>query len=152
MNKATLIANINGFVTAIITQLKLRNAYLELINIFFSTIVTNTKTTTSLTPLSISETTNTWLNYNINAKREGNKTFLTGFIENKDTLTHNSFVALSFTDSQYNAKTGLDTILILKANDGTTLECSMALQNLFVTGIMAINKKYYINGFYYNND
>ena len=152
MNKSTLISTINGFITSVITYIKHRNSMLELINVFWSTIITNTKTTTSLTPQSITSTTFTWLNYSIDVKREGNKVFIKGWIENKSTFTYGGFVAFTFTDSLYYGKTLNDTILILVNDTGSGLYCSVNNDNFYVTGSMPPNKKYYINGFYYTND
>ena len=152
MNKSTIISNINGFITSVITYLKHRNSMLELINVFWATIITNTKNTTSLTPQSITSTTYTWLNYSIDVKREGNKVFIKGWIENKSTFTYGGFVAFTFTNSLYDSKTGNDTIMVLNDDTGNSLLVSFASSNLYVTGSMPINKKYYINGFYYTND
>ena len=154
MNKTTIISNINGFISVVIRLAGVRNSYLELINTFWSTIVTNTKTTTSLTPQSITSTTYTWLNYLGNFKREGNKVFITGWIENKATngFTYSGFTAFTITDSLYNAKTGNDTLIILNSDSGDSLLASFSGNTLNVIGSLPPNKKYYINGFYYTND
>ena len=65
--KTGIIASINGFITAVITQLKLRNGFLELINELYSDAVTDSNSTETYTTKS-----GTDIPYNVTIKKCGN--------------------------------------------------------------------------------
>jgi hypothetical protein len=72
--KSGLIASVNGFITAVITQLKLRNGFLDIINELFQTTTTQTITT---------GTNVFWCN--LRYKKVGNIVYIDGSITSKYT-------------------------------------------------------------------
>jgi len=108
MSKSSLISTINGYITATVTVAKVRNAYLELINVFYSTV--KNELATAGTPNganTITTTTNPATTYNLDFKKEGNKVFISGTIINDSALALTSgSVLFTFSDASYTLKTG----------------------------------------------
>lgn len=151
--KAQIQAKINQITTGgLNTAVEAVEVWQIIADELFSPIVSNSKTTTSLTPQSISSTTHTWLNYNINVKKEGNVVKITGWLENKSSSLQTGFTALTFSDSQYNARTGLDTVAPAPANDDSVIQVSYSGTGIYVISTMIPNTTYRINHFYYTND
>ena len=157
-NKTGLISTINGFLTAVITQLKVRNASLELVNVFFSPIVNNAKTSTSLTPLSITTPENAYIDYNLNFKKEGNKVFVNGTIRNTSpaSQTLSKLKVFTINNSEYIGKTGLIQYINGIYTNGTTIRFSINDDYLRLASLGLAPFAYAdfveINGFYYTND
>jgi hypothetical protein len=142
MNKATLISTINGFVTAIITQLKLRNAYLELINIFFSTTIVKSNTPAS-----------NQFTYNLKFNKRGNKVHVTGWIRNDFTTAKSSTIVFTNDNTSLYCKTSNDTIFFAQTTTSkTNVLCSYALQNIFMIDALPSGDSLTINTNYLTND
>ena len=104
-NKATILSNINGFLTAVITQAKVRSASLEVVNELYSNAVSDNQTTETYTTKA-----GTALNYSFTLKKSGNEVMIKG------TITNNGFSVLSsqnvctWKDTEYKPKSGLTYI------------------------------------------
>jgi hypothetical protein len=87
--KTSLISAVNGFLTAIITQLKVRNAQLEVINEIYPTVITDNSTTETYT-----EQTNTDIAYSVNIIKTGKNIRIDGNYQNQTTsaLPSNSVI------------------------------------------------------------
>jgi len=141
-NKSTLISNINGFITAIITQSKVRNAYLELVNSLFQTTTVQTLTTGSDV---------FW--YNLRYKKIGNIVYIDGSITNKYTISKSGVVVVTIPDSLFYAKTGQDTIAIgVTESTGTNVLVSFATSSIYLIGTIGAGQRIYINQHYQTND
>ena len=66
--KTGIIASVNGFITAIITQLKLRNGFLELINEMYTDAVSDSNSSETYTTKA-----GTSITYNVSFKKSGNE-------------------------------------------------------------------------------
>ena len=75
--KTNLISAVNGFLTAIITQLKVRNAQLEVINELYSTPVTDDSTTETYTTQTTPSVT-----YAIQITKQGRSVRINGSFSN----------------------------------------------------------------------
>jgi len=152
--KTEMVTELDAQINAVgkVTKTRHSTANDVFVDEFYSEIISNTKTTTSLTPQSITETTHTWLNYLTNLKKEGNKVFADGYISNTSGIIQSGFTALSFTDSDYDAKTGTDTVVFAQASSGALLQISFSGTGIYVVGAMASGVTYRFNTFYYTND
>ena len=82
--KTSILSTINGFITAIVTVLKVRNAFSTIVNEIYPDIISETRTTTSHT----SRITNPNLlkeniTYNIFIVKQGRLVTIKGFIHNQ---------------------------------------------------------------------
>jgi len=142
MNKATLISTINGFLTAVITQLKHRNSMLEIINTLFQTtyVLSNTPAPNQFT-------------YNLKFKKIGNIVHVSGFVKNDFSTMQGSTIVATIGNSLYNCKTAND--VILNVTGTTSLQnglLSVAENNLFLITNIGIGNTIIINGHYQTND
>jgi hypothetical protein len=134
MNKTTLISTINGFITAVVSVAKVRNAYLEIINALFPTKLNQTISTGAIT-------------CNLDYKKCGNEARVCGSITNNtSTLIGDGLIEIP--NSIYYAKTGTQTRSQL--NNGITLQISDTDINLF--GVLGANETIFINESYQIND
>jgi hypothetical protein len=134
MNKTTLISTINGFITAVVSVAKVRNAYLEIVNALFPTALNQTISTGSIT-------------CNLDYKKCGNEARVSGSITNNtSSLIGDGLIEIP--NSIYYAKTGTQTRSQL--NNGVTLQISDTDINLF--GVLGANETIFINESYQIND
>jgi len=142
MNKATLISTINGFLTAIITQLKHRNSMLELINIFFSTTTTHSNTSAP-----------NQYTYNLKFNKRGNKVHVTGTIRNDFSVVKSGEVIFTNPTSALACKTSNDTLYVGQL-DPSNANCliTFALSNIYLNGVLPIGASLVINTNYLTND
>jgi hypothetical protein len=134
MNKTTLISTINGFITAVVSVAKVRNAYLEIVNALFPTKLNQTISTGAIT-------------CNLDYKKCGNEARVSGSITNNtSSLIGDGLIEIS--NSIYYAKTGTQTRSQL--NNGITLQISGTDINLF--GVLGANETIFINESYQIND
>jgi hypothetical protein len=134
MNKTTLISTINGFITAVVSVAKVRNAYLEIINALFPTKLNQTISTGAIT-------------CNLDYKKCGNEARVSGSITNNtSSLIGDGLIEIP--NSIYYAKTGTQTRSQL--NNGITLQISDTDINLF--GVLGANETIFINESYQIND
>lgn len=144
--KSGLIASVNGFITAVITQLKLRNGFLDIINELFQTTTTQTITT---------GTNVFWCN--LRYKKIGNIVYIDGSITSKYTQAVEDLVLITIPNSLFYAKTGQDTvtsaIITSPSSIGTNLGLlSFATSSIYLIGSISPNQSIYINAHYQTND
>ena len=152
MNKSTIIANINGFITALITQLKTRNAFLEVVTNLWSTIYDDTKMTSSLTPLSATTPLVAGINYNLVLSRSGNKVFVQGWVLNGDATPSAPLTQICTIDIA-----GLEAKEVLSSFVATSPTTNDAIQLSFSDKLIAfssipVGQYFYFNGIYFTND
>jgi len=150
--KSELITAINGYITAVITQLKHRNSMLELINTFFSTIkheyndgVTNT----------ILDTNYATLEYHIRMKKEGNKVFMSGYIKKtgETSLGGLNDPIIDIIDSHYNGKTGYVQRISARSNNGDVIMLNVNQSTFYLyQSTIAVGQEYWLDTFYLTND
>lgn len=142
--KASLISTINGFITAVVSVTKVRNAYLELINTFFSTTITKSNTAGS-----------NQFTYNLKFNKKGNIVTCFGFIRNDYAIIKGNENIFTQTDTELYAKTGQDTTAYGMNATALSNQSTMLIfqgANLYLNGAMQPNATIYINATYQVND
>lgn len=144
--KSGLIASINGFITAVITQLKLRNGFLDIINELFQTTTTQTL---------IVGTNVFW--YGLRYKKIGNIVFIDGYITSKYSQALEDLDLVTIPNSLFFAKTGQPTNSIAIVSNQSSIATdisiiSFQLDKISLTGLIAPNQTIYINSHYQCND
>lgn len=142
--KASLISTINGFITAIVSVTKVRNAYLELINIFFSTTIVKSNTPAS-----------NQFTYNLKFNKKGNMVHCSGFIKNDYAIIKGNEIIFTQTDSELYCKTGQDTTAY--GMNSTSLSNQSVMinfnnANIYLNGAFQVGAIIYINASYQTND
>lgn len=142
--KTSLISAINGFITAVVSVTKVRNAYLELINIFFSTTITKSNTAGS-----------NQFTYNLKFNKKGNMIHCSGFIKNDYPNIRGNEVIFTQTDTELYCKTGQDTTAYGMNSTSLTNQSVMLNfnnANLYINGAFQPSAIIYINASYQTND
>lgn len=140
--KSTLIANINGFITAVVDITKHRNSMLELINTFFSTTTTHSNTAGA-----------NQYTYNLKFNKRGNKVLVTGFIRNDYTTAKSGEVIFTNPTTELYCKTSNDVLCFGQLDPGNN-NClvTFALQNIYLNGVIPSGATLVINTNYLTND
>lgn len=139
--KTSIISAINGFITSVVNITKVRNAFLQLINELYQTVVTQTLAT---------GTNVFW--HDLRYKKQGNITYLSGKITNKYTITKNGTTMVTIPNTELYAKTGVDTIFMCPTSDGQLVQVSISLGTIYLIGNLAPNQELRLNIHYENND
>jgi hypothetical protein len=139
--KSGLIASINGFITAIITQVKLRNAFLDIINSLFQTTTLQEFTSGS----------NNW-QYRLYYKKVGNIVYVNGFILNTFGIAKSATTMVTIPNSELYSKTDQDTVASVPLNTGTCVVISFSQSSIYLIGSIPSNQRIYINAHYQTND
>jgi|688.fasta_scaffold1198104_2 hypothetical protein len=139
--KSGLIASVNGYITAVITQLKLRNGFLDIINELFQT-----RTVQTLNP-GIG-----FLNCQLFYKKVGNIVYLSGEISNLTSLT--TAVNITIPNSQLYVKTGDDVYVssVKQNGDAFTLYLNGSTLQTVFPSVLVPNETLFINFHYQTND
>lgn len=152
MNKSTIIANINGFITALITQLKTRNAFLEVVTNLWSTIYDDTKNSSSLTPLSATTPLVAGINYNLVLNRSGNKVFVQGWVLNGNATPSSPFTQICTIDiAELQAKNVLSSFVATSPTTNDAIQLSFS-DKLIAFSSIPVGQYFYFNGIYFTND
>lgn len=142
--KASLISTINGFITAIVSVTKVRNAYLELINIFFSTTIVKSNTSAP-----------NQFTYNLKFNKKGNMVHCSGFIKNDYAIIKGNEIIFTQTDSELYCKTGQDTTaygMNATALSNQSVMINFNNANIYLNGAFQVGAIIYINASYQTND
>lgn len=140
--KTSLISTIYGYITAIIDEIDVRNAYLELINTFFSTTITKSNTAGA-----------NQYTYNLKFNKKGNMVTCTGFIRNDYAIIRGNEICFTQTDTELYAKTGQDTVTsgVLFPSNGNC-RISFATNTIYLLDSMSSGATLNINTTYQVND
>lgn len=152
MNKSTILANINGFITAVITQLKVRNSLLELVNNLWSPTVNDVKITSSLTPLTVTTPLQANIHYDIVFSRTGNKVWVQGRVWNNSATPIALFTDIcNITDVNYQAKALLALFVATDPFTNTIILLNFSNKITCATSMPAFGS-FWFNGVYFTND
>lgn len=133
--KTNLISAINGFLTAIITQTKVRSAALETVNELYPTLITETNLTTNVFTIN-----STPVAYVFKISKQGNRVNMSGFIHNTTGSILGEFIVANITNAEYNsAGTFYDT-----NEDGSRLFVN-DLNELKMQGLLGNGSKFFFN-------
>lgn len=141
--KSTLISNINGFITAVVNILDVRNAYLEIINELFS----------SSHSMYVSPITPNVISYDLKFTKIGNLVKVNGFIKNGFPYMIGSQDLLTIDNSLYFAKTGENTISQIVGNE--TLSNGLVEftgDKIYLLTNLGAGNSFQINATYKTND
>lgn len=142
MTKADLISTVNGFITATITFVKHRNSMLSLINELFQT-TTNQLLATGSNVFYL----------NLNYKKQGNLTHLSGTIQNKYAIAKSGVVVLTIPNALYYATDSQVITIYGVANDsGANIKLTVNPTNITLVGTLAPNQIININAHYQTED
>lgn len=139
--KSSLISTINGYITSVVTVLKVRNAFSSIINELFQTT-----TTYSL------ETGTNVFRYKLRFKKIGNIVFLDGYITNKYTTPQSALNIYSIPNSLYYGKTSEDTVCVIPTTNGTYANISISGDVIYLISALGINETLRFNIHYQTND
>lgn len=154
MNKSTILSTINGFLTAVITQAKVRSSHSTIVDNLWTAPIENAKITSSLTPLSITTPLNADINYSVTVKRVGNIVYISGYITNAGVSTISSSDILEFTDTDFNGRTSTYNSFIAT---NTSIYTDNALLGVDGTKLklyspLPVGSIYRFNAYYFTND
>jgi len=131
--KTNLISAVNGFLTAIITQSKVRDAQLEVIDEIYPDAVTDSQATETYTTKS-----GTNLNYTISLLKSGNKVLIKGTITNTTTLALSAQNVFTWKDTEFRPKSGVNDFTF-RAIYGTSNNINLFINNNVLALTSSIN-------------
>jgi hypothetical protein len=135
--KAGILATINGFITAIITQAKVRSAYSTLVDEIYPNVVTDSQLAETYTTKAGST-----LGYSITMHKSGNQVFIQGRITNLTALSIGAQNVFTWKNTEFKPKSGVNDFTF-KAISGT------AQINLFLNNnVLSLSSSMPANGVY----
>ncbi|MFY8170074.1 MAG: hypothetical protein ACOVK2_03040 [Candidatus Fonsibacter sp.] len=135
--KSGILATINGFITAIITQAKVRSAYSTVVDEIYPNVVTDSQLAETYTTKSGST-----LGYSITMHKSGNQVFIQGRITNLTALLISPQNVFTWKDTAFKPKSGVNDFTF-KAISGTSSV------NLFVNNnVLSLTSSMPANGVY----
>lgn len=146
--KANIISTVNGFITAIITQAKLRSGFSTVVDNLYPTVITDTQdTTTVLTK------TDTDFEYDIKIAKVGSVVNIDGYIENVTASSISDQPIATITNTEYTLATGIENYNIVATSlSGLVVFVSLRTNSISVFGNIPIDTKFYFNGHYTTKD
>jgi len=131
--KSAILATINGFITAIITQAKVRSAYSTVVDELYPTVVTDSQATETYTTKS-----GTNLNYSITMHKSGNQVLIKGTITNNTTLALSAQNVFTWKDTAFRPKSGVNDFTF-RAIYGTGGNINLFINNSVLALTSSIN-------------
>lgn len=142
--KSAITTTINGFITAIITQAKVRSALSTLLDNLYPTVVIDTQATTT-----IFTKTDTDFNYDIKTAKVGRLVNICGSFENVSGVTKSDQSIMSITNTEYRTDALVLNHYILAVSDsGLIVKLSLTGSNIDLVGVAPTGVKFYFNGNY----
>jgi len=151
--KANLISAINGFLTAIITQAKVRSSASATVDEIYNTTYTENYYPLSTTTTNITTTISLQKRYRILFNKSGNRVNCSGLIQNFGESALSNTTWLTISNTEFQAKTfAIDQIFIARANSGESARISLTAGTFYVLDSIVAGKQYYFNFNYITND
>ena len=150
--KTSFLSTINGFITALITQAKVRSAFSTVSDELYSTIYKE-EYLTGIDNRTITTPTDSTRKYYLLISKTGNKVDVSGrFFQDSVNVIVN-FTLVSFgSNTEFYVKTNHDVIINAIALDGSMIRLSFNGSGVFLLTPMPPNKDYYFNITYFTND
>ncbi len=150
--KTSFLSTIKGFITALITQAKVRSAFSTVSDEAYSTIYKE-EYLTGIDNRTITTPTDSTRKYYLLISKTGNKVDVSGrFFQDSVNVIVN-FTLVSFgSNTEFYVKTNHDVIINAKALDGSMIRLSFNGSGVFLLTPMPPNKDYYFNITYFTND
>jgi hypothetical protein len=146
--KSNILTTVNGFITAIITQAKVRSALSTLLDNFYPTVLYDNQTTTNV----ITKVDDDF-GYNVKIAKVGRLVNIDGFVENitESTISNEAFA--NITNTEFQTAVGiLPYYLTATSTSGLTIFVAVNPTTLSVVGTVPIDTKFYFNGCYTTKD
>lgn len=121
--KSGILATINGFITAIITQAKVRSAYSTIVDELYPNVVTDSQATETYTTKAGSV-----LNYSITMHKSGNQVFIKGTVTNNTTLAVDPQNVFTWKTNAFKPKSGINDFTF-RAINGTSGNINLFINN-----------------------
>jgi len=121
--KSGLLATINGFITAVITQTKHRSSMSAVVDELYPNVVTDSQATETYTTKA-----GTNLNYSITMHKSGNQVFIKGTVNNTTTSALPPQNVFTWKTSEYKPKSGVNDFTF-KGILGTDLMINLFINN-----------------------
>ena len=125
--KAGLLATINGFITAIITQAKHRSSMSAVVDELYQNSVSDSNGSQIYTTKS-----GTILLYDINLHKSGNVCHIKGSIENSTTAFQNPQSVFTWKENQYKTKATESVISFTAINRSNSIQLSLSSSGLYL--------------------
>lgn len=146
--KSTITSTINSFITAIITQTKLRNALSTLLDNFYPTPVYDTQATTNVFTKVDNDFT-----YNIKVAKIGRVVHINGWFENITGSALGSQNIVTITDSEYLPYVFAERQAIQAFSEsGQVVTLGISGSSILVTSTTPSAVEFYFNGTYIVKD
>lgn len=144
--KSGILATINGFITAIITQSKVRSAYSTVVDELYPNVVTDSNDTETYTTKAGSN-----IDYSITIQKSGNSCYIKGTIINNTTLAVSPQNIFTWKSNQFKPKASVNN-LTFRAIFGTGNNINLYLSDsgldltssLNALGSYTFNYQFYI--------
>jgi hypothetical protein len=146
--KSSILSTVNGFITAIITQAKVRSALSTLLDNFYPTVLYDNQTTTN-----VFTKTDDDFEYSFKIAKVGRVVHIDGYIENVTASSISDQPIASITNTEYTLATGIDNYNIVATSlSGLVVFVSLRTNSISVFGTIPKDVKFYFNGCYTTKD
>jgi hypothetical protein len=135
--KAGLLATINGFITAIITQAKHRSSMSAVVDELYQNSVADSSASQIYTTKS-----GAILLYDVNIHKSGNVCHIKGSIENSTTAFQNAQSVFTWKENQYKFKSTESIISFNAINRSNFIQLSLSNSGLFMNSPIASDQIY----------
>jgi hypothetical protein len=135
--KSGILATINGFITAIITQAKVRSAYSTVVDEIYPNVVNDSQATETYTTKAGST-----LSYSITMHKSGNQVFIKGTITNLTSVLVGSQNVFTWKETAFKPKSGVNDFTFRAFNGSAVLNLFINNNVLSITSFMSANAVY----------
>jgi hypothetical protein len=142
--KSSILTTVNGFITAIITQAKVRSALSTLLDNFYPTPISDTHSTTN-----VFTKTDTDFTYNFKVTKIGRGVNLSGSLRNVTASSIGSQNMASITTSEFLPYSfGSDQTIQAFSLSGQIINLAISSTTIYIVGTCPPNVDFYFNGNY----
>ena len=141
--KTGLIATINGFLTAIITQAKVRSSASAIVDEIYPKVLTDTHLGTT----NVITRVNTNYNYRFKFSKSGRNIAVNGSISNATASSIGSFTFANITTAEYSATPSVNLMGV--SDSGQVIRLTINGTTVSYVGTMPPNTTFYFNGIYH---
>jgi hypothetical protein len=142
--KSSILSTVNGFITAIITQAKVRSALSTLLDNFYPTPIYDTHSTTN-----VFTKTDTDFTYNFKVTKIGRSVHLSGLLRNVTASSIGNQNIVTITLSEYYPYSfATDQIIQAHSSSGAIVNLAITGTTIYIVGVCPPNVDFYFNGNY----
>ena len=142
--KSNILSTVNGFITAIITQAKVRSALSTLLDNFYPTVLYDVRSTTNVFTKIDDD-----FGYNLKIAKIGRLVHIDGFIENVTESTISSQTIANISNTEFQSATGiLPYQFPAISSSGLIIFVAINPTSMSLVGSIPKNVRFYFNGCY----